>query len=316
MNEQDKIDLLEAKNALLENENYLLKSELTKIGELWNTLRKQINFDNTVTEIIAKIDKLLEKKKSEIETVAQQLAVEPVDIAIEEKNEEFLKKPASELLEKKNSEIEKFAQQPTITSVDVKIDEDIDDVTQKSNDERPEKKKSEVETFAQQLTVAPLNIEIKEEAIDVPINIQVKEENIGNFSIDLESPVRPIGILALSKLKRTRLKTDYEQTHDGKYICPYKEICKYTTKYPSNLTNHIRTHTGEKPYACDICGKCFRERKTCKRHMFIHPEMNGVQCTFCKHKFQQSYIGSHQANCWARSKRKRKENLAVCDSEQ
>ena len=315
MNEQDKIDLLEAKIALLENENYLLKTELTKTGELWNTLRKQVLFDNTVTEIIAKIDKLLEKKKSTIELVAQQLAVDPVDIAIDEKNEEFLKKPANELFEKKKSEIETFAQQLTITSVDVKIDEDIDDVSQESNDERLEKKEAEVETFAQ-LTVAPVDIEIKEESIDVPIEIQVKEENIGDFSIDLESPVRPIGILALSKLKRTRLKTDYEQTHDGKYICPYKEICKYTTKYPSNLTNHIRTHTGEKPYACDICGKCFRERKTCKRHMFIHPEMNGVQCTFCKHKFQQSYIGSHQANCWARSRRKRKENHTLCDSEQ
>ena len=315
MNEQDKIDLLEAKIALLENENYLLKTELTKTCELWNTLRKQVIFDNTVTEIIAKIDKLLEKKKSTIELVAQQLAVDPVDIAIDEKNEEFLKKPANELFEKKKSEIETFAQQLTITSVDVKIDEDIDDVSQESNDERLEKKKAEVETFAQ-LTVAPVDIEIKEESIDVPIEIQVKEENIGDFSIDLESPVRPIGILALSKLKRTRLKTDYEQTHDGKYICPYKEICKYTTKYPSNLTNHIRTHTGEKPYACDICGKCFRERKTCKRHMFIHPEMNGVQCTFCKHKFQQSYIGSHQANCWARSRRKRKENHTLCDSEQ
>ena len=63
-----KIQQLEAKIVLLENENRNLKS----------LLQKQVIFGNTMTEMLAKMDDLLEEKKLEIEKMSQKLLIPPL----------------------------------------------------------------------------------------------------------------------------------------------------------------------------------------------------------------------------------------------
>eukprot|EP01084_Bolivina_argentea_P224890 380175_1 len=115
------------------------------------------------------------------------------------------------------------------------------------------------------------------------------------------------------KMKRPRLnKTTKKKTiHE----CPY---CTYTTKYQSNLSSHIKTHTGEKPYACthmecikrfatsqslmdhlkrhigdkrhkcEYCDKYFVTTSELKSHTRIHTGEKPYKCKYCKKRFSHT----------------------------
>lgn len=77
------------------------------------------------------------------------------------------------------------------------------------------------------------------------------------------------------------------RTHTGERPFPC-DLC--TMWFPSNgaLRKHRRTHTGEKPYECSECGKHFSVKETLNRHMKIHTGDRKHACTFCDKTFIQA----------------------------
>ena len=136
-------------------------------------------------------------------------------------------------------------------------------------------------------------------------NLVPKSDNYSDFSIDIQSQTTvetrsQIGFLEHEnqlKIKIERLQKEFERTKDGRFKCPYKDICSQVLKNRQNLRNHIYRHTGERPYVCDICGQSFIKKSNCKVHMLSHPEMKGVQCDHCRKRIPESRIETHQARC-------------------
>ena len=142
-----------------------------------------------------------------------------------------------------------------------------------------------------------LNSEINLKQKLSPPLIKFQLENNGQKKIKEENNIESNGNRINAETNKCLFNLQHLEEKQEKekikyYRCSFKECNKVFLKQ-SNLKDHIRTHTGEKPYIClhPGCGKTFSQHGNLKKHEKIHSGNKKYYCTYpnCGKKFSASY---------------------------
>jgi len=75
-----------------------------------------------------------------------------------------------------------------------------------------------------------------------------------------------------------------------KFQCQFEE-CMYQTDNGGLMKHHVRSHTNNKPYMCEICNKTFTQKSNMKTHFNRHKKNQFLfECHSCEKSFNSHTI--------------------------
>ncbi|XP_060897504.1 zinc finger and BTB domain-containing protein 49-like isoform X2 [Labrus mixtus] len=106
-------------------------------------------------------------------------------------------------------------------------------------------------------------------------------------------------------LKTHESKSQNSKTNFDCHICGKHIPCQ------SNLQNHMRVHTGERPYSCHFCGKCFKLKGHMTEHIRTHTGEKPFSCHICDKSFNRG--STLRKHVLAKHKEERPYKCGDCD---
>lgn len=85
-------------------------------------------------------------------------------------------------------------------------------------------------------------------------------------------------------------------------------------KRKEHLDQHMRGHSNERPYKCDVCQKAFKRNEHLTRHTVIHSGNKDFPCTMCQKAFsRKDHLNKHLQTHFGIRKNKMKEEPYYVD---
>lgn len=101
----------------------------------------------------------------------------------------------------------------------------------------------------------------------------------------------------------------------SKFVC---ETCDKKFNYRQTLEQHVMyIHLKkEKPFPCDVCGKCFIKPSIVARHRHTHSQVKPLPCPCCPKQFLQKYLlQKHIDICLTKGNRRTKQSMNKNETE-
>jgi hypothetical protein len=117
------------------------------------------------------------------------------------------------------------------------------------------------------------------------INSEEENENEGFDDFDDTNPINNHSFRKGSKVFANH-KTNGSSSPSSSSTKHPCTLCKKTFKTQNILRQHMRIHTGDKPFVCEICHKAFSQMASLKYHSATHSDDRPYKCSNCPKTFK------------------------------